>query len=280
MGTTAEINPSNSQLFSLVRKNTDVMWNGGAPEGRRAANGWPNSEIIMFPIIGSAVAPGQSDKLLIDGMLYQMSKHGVARGLDWEVTKCNGSEVVMVQNYIEGSGVLDGKGGVSSFPRSYKLEKTYSIVDAGVLSFEVDVKNMSDKVLPFAIGWHPAFMVPDGSFASKINTIDTNHKAMPIREFCLEEVRSAEGNVLLFENADAVFYSNPKFSLLLAHNFPWGAQLWDKGEGYVAIEPISAKSLTRSKQCGPMDLLLRDDFIQLRSGENMSFKAEISIIEH
>ena len=53
-GTEIELNLANRQLFSLKRNGVEVMWPGGAPESKRPKTGWPNSEIVMFPIIGAA----------------------------------------------------------------------------------------------------------------------------------------------------------------------------------------------------------------------------------
>jgi len=264
--TTAEINLMNSQLFSLKRKDVEVMWGGGAPEGYRPKSGWQNSMIEMFPVIGAPVA----GRILIDGNYFPMAQHGIARDLPWEMTRSNSYSATFEQVYEGGQEVPSKKGTISVFPRSYWLTKTYEI-SQGTLVFTLEVQNPSDKMLPYAVGWHPAFRAVEGSILKVLQGREQKD-CIP-----LHRVREANGNVLEFDNSDAIKYENTEFSLALNHNFG-RTQIWDKGEGLVALEPISAFSMSRAPvNTKETELGLQQGYKNLKRGERATFKANINI---
>lgn len=278
-GTEAEINTSNMQLFSLIRHGVDVMWKGGAPEASRPDKGWQNSEIIMFPIVGDSI----DGNICTGGANLPMAKHGIARDLKWEITEANPSSVSMVQVYEAWDEVENGKNDkYSLFPRSYQMNKSYSITDEGKLSFTIEVKNKSKEILPYAIGWHPAFITQKDSSIFRAYDVDvvigcSSTRWDVCRSVSLSDVRNADGNVTLLKDTDRISYYSSGFQLTLTHNLTWGTQIWDKGEGLVALEPISATSLRRIKKDGPKDLLLMDQFRKLEHNKKDRFTVDIKI---
>jgi galactose mutarotase-like enzyme len=267
-GTTAEINLKTSQLFSLVRGEVDVMWKGGAPESHRAQSGWPNSEMTMFPIIGRAVTGDAEDTILVGGRKFSMSRHGIARDMPWILRSATSEKIVMSQYYNE-SFIVDRGLVHSSFPYSYALTKAYSINSRGMLEFKIAVKNRSGVVLPYSVGWQPAFVTPGRPFFDLVGEGHfSNH---------LEFVRHARGNVIPFQYKEEARYHTDGFNIVLKHDFGWGTQVWDEGRGYVAFAPISAQPLNRSGREDSMDLLLRKDFKKLEPGGINIFTTEISI---
>ncbi len=266
-GTTAEINTLNAQLFSLMRTGTEVMWNGGAPMGYGATSGWPNSEIVMFPIVGRA----PNDSITINGKPFPMEKHGISRDMPWKIYEHSGV-VMMVQIYEAGKEVQSTKSEhISVFPRSFKLTKSYEIIETGLV-FKIKVENASAHTMPYSIGWHPAFRALENS------TIKCFGKdPLESTEMQLETIRGNKGNVAVIEGCNIISYKTPEFRVYFSHNFG-NTQIWDKGEGLVCIEPITAVSLSRSAQTESPDLLLRKDFKDLGAGQVDSFTAQICIL--
>ena len=267
-GTTARINQQNKQLISLIRQGKDVMWKGGAPEGYKPGFGWPNSEIMMFPIIG----PAPNGEIAINGKHFRMDKHGIARDLPWQIADITPNQVAMAQTYEANTEVRSSKGVISTFPLSYGLLKAYSINERGRLKFEIELENRSEEVLPFFMGWHPAFVAQENSFLISV----PQPKGLKITE--LEEVKLARGNVMFFRGADAMVYGGSSFDLLLRHDFGYGTQVWNKEEGPVALEPISEMFLSRLEEGEETDLALMKKSQKLEVGKKARFTAELEII--
>ncbi|MDE1868914.1 MAG: hypothetical protein KGH60_03035 [Candidatus Micrarchaeota archaeon] len=264
-GTEIEINLANQQLFSLKRNGVEVMWPGGAPESRRPKTGWPNSEIVMFPIIGAA----PNDKIRIGDKEYPMGQHGIARYIPWRIIDPGTFSVNMVQ-YHYGQEEIRGKNKqISVFPEPYRLAKTYFLSESGDLCFKIDVSSESDNNLHFALGFHPAFLVPNGAGAV------ANRSSNDSTTLRLSEVRKAEGCAMRFEDSRAIEYLTDSFKVTMTHNFGM-TQVWDKGEGYVAIEPITAPSLSATRQ-PDAELGAMPRYITLRGHGHMSFFGTIKV---
>lgn len=266
----AEINAKNSQLFSLKRENVDVMWPGGAPESRRPKTGWQNSSPEMFPIIGSA--PG--DKILVDGIYYQMVQHGIARDLPWELTRSNSQSVTFEQAYDAMSEVPSSKG-TSKFPRCYWLTKTYEIKQSE-LTYTLEIYNKSARTMPYFVGWHPAFRSLEPSM---LKVMQENAQKTSLT---LSKIREAPRNTIEFIGSNKVRYENNEFSLILSHNFAdlnsGGTQIWDRGDGCVAIEPISGSALSwLPKEAGDVELALQPGCRILKPGKNAVYTASLSV---
>jgi len=255
--TAAEFNLENSQLFSLKRNGVDVMWPGGAPKADRPKEGWQNSWIKMFPVVGLPL----EGRLLIDGTYYPMAQHGIARDLPFKAVQSDPKSVTFEQVYEGGQKVLSSKGTVSLFPRSYRLTQTYT-VGWGVLGFASTLENTSEKDLPYATGEHPAFIALEHS------TIEILRREKTIREVSLENVREADGNVLEFPDNATVIYRTPAFQLMLNHQFG-NTQIWHK-EKCVAIEPITNFSLSRHPNS-------QENYKLLRRGEKITHSGIIDI---
>jgi hypothetical protein len=264
----AEINMENSQMFSLSSKGIEVMWNGGAPEARRARNGWQNSEFIMFPIIGAA----NNNTVLIEGKKFPMGKHGITRDLPWHTIFLTSSSARMTQTYEAGQEVKNSKGFISVFPKSFMLTKTYSIenkkkFDGLQFVFRLDIEPLSDY-LPYAAGWHPGFR----NYGGVIEVVDKSVETM-ISE---KSVMESEGNAIMLRDSSSVRYRNSKFGLTIRHDFGH-TQAWDRGEGLVAIEPVSAEALSHVPDSGSGELGSLRGYRRLARGSSQRFTAEIEI---
>ena len=262
-GTVAKINMLNSQLFGLARKGTDVMWKGGAPEGQRPSEGWQNSEIVMFPIVGAAY----DGAVRIGGSSYPVAQHGMARDLPWNVQNLTDDTLVVSQAYEAMTAVRNGKR-ASVFPRSYTLVKTYSIDERGALTFRLEVQNRSEEPLPFAAGWHPAFNITPHSGIK-------NDKQEVV---LVDEVAAVDKNAVVFQESHRLsLMLNDGVVVILTHNFG-RAQAWSTGP-YVALEPITATSLSKDFTGAqvPPDLMTEDSYRKLARVEQPMPRYEATV---
>lgn len=244
--TVAQINTANMQLFSLSRRNQEVMWGGGAPEELRPKSGWPNSELTMAPIVGSA----PKNRILVNGTSYPMQKHGLSRDMTWEVSVQGNDYVLMQQHYKAYTRMINKRGDVSVFPNDFDLEKSYVIDREGSLQFTLQVINPSmDLPLFYCAGWHPAFLAPKDSLSTIMVFGLGGNDSTTIE---LGTIKASEGNVVVSRYSDEVVYKTATFSVHFNHNFG-NTQLWNKGEGYVAIEPITALSPSRMEGSAELD---------------------------
>lgn len=264
-GTDIEINLANQQLFSLRRNGVEVMWPGGAPESRRPKTGWQNSEIVMFPIVGAAT----NDKIIIGGKEYTMGQHGIARYIPWRIVNPGAFSVNMVQYHYGKEGIRGKKDQISVFPESYRLAKTYYLGSGGELGFKIDVSSESGNELHFALGFHPAFLTPNGT-----GTI-TNRNSSHSTAMSLDSIRNMDGCVVRFEDSRSIEYATDSFKVTLTHNLGM-AQVWDNGEGCVALEPITAESL-RSPQRPDAELGSIPGYITLPGHGHASFLGTIRV---
>ncbi|MDE1856989.1 MAG: hypothetical protein KGH98_02800 [Candidatus Micrarchaeota archaeon] len=260
----ALINPHNSQMYSLKSGGVEVMWGGGGP-GEKPAKGWPSSEIVMFPIVG----PAPKERIRVNGKAYPMSQHGIARDLPWEIVEQKPNSVTMVQVYEAGGRVTGKKGAVSEFPISYRLTKTYSI-DNGALNFNLVVENTGENDMPYAVGWHPTFRALENSFVEVRNGHDFVGSA-PI-----ERIAEAGGNVMVFEKSNRVVYATPEFHVVMEHDFGI-LQLWNKGEGLVGIEPITAVKMNEPVKGMDAELSGQPGYETLLRGKSATYTVSILV---
>jgi galactose mutarotase-like enzyme len=272
-GTTAMLNRNNGQLFSLMRGGVEAMWDGASPAKFVPFKGWPNnSELVMFPIVGAA----PEGKLTIRGKQFEVAaRHGPSRYLPWEITGTGENIVIMRQSYRGNTEVVAPGKGRSILPYSHELEKTYKLDKDGSLSFELAVKNTSDEVLPFQVGWHPTFRVPKDLTGENPPRLSVSAVPAVPDAVTLENIRLAEGNVMLFEESTAILYKSGEFNLFFSHRFG-NTLVWNKGDGFLGIEPISSVPFGRMNRANT-DMARLDKLARLDPGQSMKFDARIGI---
>lgn len=162
----AAFNLENGQLVSLQHKGKELMHGGGRPaelQEPEDAQGWGNSEIVMFPVIG----PVKDNAIMIRGERYPMGQHGIARHLPWTVLEQRTDRIVFQQRYEGRTPVPNNKiPGPAVWPFSYTLEKRFQLMPEGI-SVRFAVKNDGDEPMQYMIGWHPAFKILDERIAGK-----------------------------------------------------------------------------------------------------------------
>lgn len=138
---TADISSLGAELQSLVdgegrQLMTDAnpaFWRGRAP--------------VLFPIVGRL----NNDRYRLDGVEYEMPKHGFARRSQFEAVRSNGESVTF--------RLVDSAATRAIYPFAFSLEMTFAVQDR-TLAMTASVTNTGDAPLPASFGFHPAFAWP------------------------------------------------------------------------------------------------------------------------
>ena len=162
---TAIINTDNGQLVGLLQPSDalDYMHGGGRSEDdyKRNTAGWPNSEILMFPIVSAS----KGNKIVFEGNKYDLDQHGIVRAIKPSISSPQDKNDTMDLSYdYESSQPVDNsirnkKSAESpktmALPFSFRFTKSHTVNDA--LNTVLTIENTSDAAFSYALGWHPAF---------------------------------------------------------------------------------------------------------------------------
>lgn len=109
---------------------------------------WDRRSPILFPTVGNV----WEHQFRVDGQPYPMGQHGFARDRRFEIVKSESRQLIMRQESDEETLQL--------YPFPYCLEIGYTLL-RNVLKATWQVKNTGNKDMPFHIGAHPGFNLPD-----------------------------------------------------------------------------------------------------------------------
>ncbi|MBR9679112.1 MAG: hypothetical protein GON13_02485 [Nanoarchaeota archaeon] len=146
---------SSGQLVSLIHEGVEFFHPGGASNYN--GPGWSNSEIVCFPVFG----PVLNNLVQVGESEFVLDQHGISRHMPFKIERTE--EIVLYQEY-SGKNIPNSKWKEGSHRpetlnwMSYRLEKKFEPVDDGLI-VSLTVENKSERVMPFMIGWHPAFKV-------------------------------------------------------------------------------------------------------------------------
>lgn len=138
---TARINPLGAELSSLTDADgrelmTDAdpaFWRGRAP--------------LLFPIVGRLV----DDRYRLDGVEFEMPKHGFARRSRFELVEQDAASAHF--------RLTDDAVSAECYPFAFALDMNFRI-DGATLRMSATVSNPGEVPLPFSFGYHPAFAWP------------------------------------------------------------------------------------------------------------------------
>ncbi len=268
-GTTARINSDNGQIYSLMRREVETMWNGGAPDAVIAKEEWGNSTLAMVPFSGRA----PNDTILVKGKPTIMTQHGLSRWSDqipWKVVEAGHAKAVLEQTYDSNRKIMSKKNSagetlISEFPWSFKVTVEYSIDEEGDLHYRLSITNLSDEPMPIAPGLHPAFR----SVANGIIRVFEDGKQK--KEFTLEDMEN--DSTVETGSSDRVEYSSLEFAVRISHDFGQMKVWRSKGGGLIAFEPVVTNNIIEEGK----ELGSQPGFIKVGLGKTASFEAVIRI---
>lgn len=244
----AAFNLENSQMVSLKLKGEELFHGGGKPADLQEpgdAQGWQNSEIVMFPVIG----PVKGDLLRFEGREYPMAQHGISRHLPWTIIEQRPDSIAFAQQYEGEMPVPNSKIAVPlRWPHSFTLEKRFSLRPQGI-DVTLSVTNDGAEQMRYMIGWHPAFRM----LASKVDGM------------IVSDVQATRAVEL---RKDAVEFG----PLRVSSDLPF-MTLWSpKGSSLVCIEPMSRLQVWEG-----LDGFSEDDF-SLAPGERREHRIAILVL--
>ncbi|MGO4904179.1 aldose 1-epimerase family protein [Flavobacterium sp. W20_MBD1_R3] len=138
----AEIKHLGAELISLkTNAIKEYIWEGNP-------DFWGKHAPILFPIVGTL----KNNSFHHDGIEYHLSRHGFAREMLFElIYATENSATFSIQSSEETLKV---------YPFEFELELIYTI-EENILSIEYKVFNKGKSTMPFSIGAHPAFALPN-----------------------------------------------------------------------------------------------------------------------
>lgn len=130
------------EITSIFNKenSTEYLWNGN-PEY------WKYHAPILFPIVGKVC----NSKYRVDGNVYELPQHGLARISEFNMIDKEEDGITFELRYSEES--------LKVYPYKFLLKSNYKIED-NTVNITYTVENLDEKKIYFSIGAHPAFMCP------------------------------------------------------------------------------------------------------------------------
>lgn len=136
----AVISSFGAELRSYKADGKEIMWKGDPAY-------WGKTSPVLFPAIGGL----KGGKTTIDGIEYEMTKHGFARDHEFQCVDEAEDRVSFKLCSTEET--------LKMFPFRFEFIMTYKLTESG-LEVDYDVINKSGTSMPFCIGAHPAFACP------------------------------------------------------------------------------------------------------------------------
>lgn len=139
---TAKIKPFGAELCSLIenKKLTEFIWEGLAD--------WPKHSPVLFPIVGSL----KDNTYEFNNKSYSLNRHGFARDKQFSIESQSANSVCLLLNADEETKKL--------YPFDFRFKVCYTLLD-NKLQIEYGVENFGSQTMPFSIGAHPAFKIPN-----------------------------------------------------------------------------------------------------------------------
>jgi len=131
-----------AELTSIKSKDTglDYLWKGDPAV-------WGKHSPVLFPIVGAL-----KDNTYITGeKKFELSRHGFARDLNFEVQQISEGEVLFTLHSSDDT--------LKIYPFEFSLGLRYKISGSRV-SCTYEISNPGEKELLFSVGGHPAFAAP------------------------------------------------------------------------------------------------------------------------
>jgi galactose mutarotase-like enzyme len=140
----AKFDTLGAELISLRDYNdTEYIWQANPAV-------WARHAPILFPFICNT----KSGSYTVGGKPYALKNHGFARDLEWELLREKEDSLVFLLRSNDETKKL--------YPFDFELSASYTI-RGDTLITRINAANTGNTVMPFFLGGHPAFAVPQSS---------------------------------------------------------------------------------------------------------------------
>ncbi len=137
----ATIKSKGAELISLKSFETEYIWNGN-PEF------WSKHSPVLFPIVGTL----KNNSYMYENKIYNLSRHGFARDMEFVVIESNQTSIVF--------SLKSNTETLKIYPFDFELLLKYELENLK-LKISYEIINNSETEMPFSIGAHPAFSLPN-----------------------------------------------------------------------------------------------------------------------
>lgn len=269
---TAKINSKGAELISLKKADREYMWEGN-PEF------WGKHSPILFPIVGTL----KDNSYLVNEQQFELSRHGFARDNEFKVVESSENKAVFSLSSSEAT--------LKIYPFEFELKVIYTL-EENQLQISYEITNNSKEQMPFSIGGHPAFALPENfenysllfekqevlkSFelendlvSDKINNFELEKKQLPLNYAIFEK------DALIFKSMESKWIEileKQKPLLRFSYNdFP-NFGIWTKTNApFICLEPWLGYSDTFQSDG---NLFNKEGIIALK--ENANYKAKFGV---
>lgn len=140
-GCTAAADTKGGELVSFRDgQGTEYIWGGDS-------NSWKGQNPNLFPVVGNLM----DGKVQVDGTVYEMARHGFARGNEFTVAEQGEDYVVMELRQSPET--------LARYPFEFVFKVRHQLVDDGFFT-QFEVKNPGRKDLLFCVGGHTGINCP------------------------------------------------------------------------------------------------------------------------
>ncbi|QYJ68030.1 aldose 1-epimerase family protein [Flavobacterium litorale] len=139
---TATFNTKGAELTSLKNNNNkEYIWEANPQY-------WGKHSPVLFPIVGVL----KNNSYTYNGKTYTLSRHGFARDKVFSVKEQHDDTITFVLAADEATK--------ENYPFNFELQIKYTLA-ATTLCIDYIVSNKGATTMPFSIGGHPAFALPN-----------------------------------------------------------------------------------------------------------------------
>lgn len=273
-----EVSSLGAEMQSLTGVDgRSYLWDGDAAW-------WAGRSPILFPIVGKA----PSDRLAIGDFEAEMKQHGFARRSTFTLASHTKSAC---RHELVASDETK-----AVYPFDFRLALEHRL-DGATLSVTAEVTNLGDAVMPFGIGFHPAFrwplpgaegrahsiMLTNGAEPALVRLtdglIDPQTLPSPFANGWLElasEMFAADAMIFPEGAGEGLVYGTEDGPALhfRFENLP-NLALWQKpGAPFICIEPWHGMA---AHSDGTAQLVERPYIVALAGGETMRFGFSVEI---
>lgn len=210
-------------------------------------NVWSRHAPILFPIVGKL----KNNQYLYQGTQYTLNQHGFARDLEFEIHELYTD---LVTFKLENNAIT-----APNYPFQFCLLITYQAIETG-LFMHLQIHNTGTQKIPFSIGLHPGFNLPETELVSfelysekainwQVEALESglcNGESRLLASDCnflALNSESFKSDALVFKNFNSKFiglrhqFSNFKIEMQTT-DFPY-LGVWNKfpSQSYVCLEP-------------------------------------------
>ncbi|MCU7550324.1 aldose 1-epimerase family protein [Chitinophagaceae bacterium LB-8] len=137
------IKTKGAELTSIMHTGNglEYMWNADPKY-------WAKTSPVLFPIVGTL----KNNTYYYKGKAYQLSRHGFARDMEFEVTDHNEDSITF--------SIKDNEETAKVFPFQFAFDITYKVEDEELsVTYSIQNNEVSEDMY-FSVGGHPAFKLP------------------------------------------------------------------------------------------------------------------------